>query len=494
MTNMIRYLFYGIILLLLTLTSAAQENIEAETLVVGSIIQGRIDDATPRVVYRMEGSRGLVVRFTLEASDGNLDPVLTIFTANGDVLFRRDDTQGSRNVETTLTFEENGLVYLVIGRFGYSLGSTSGDYELSIERIGVLSQQGTNLQYGIPITDTITNTQPQIYYTFQANAGDILTIEMVRSSGTLDPMLQIVDSNRFLIVENDDADGDTRNSRIDNLVIPETGTYIIVATRYGEATGESVGSFVLIIGEGANSGLGNNRQSPQVIFLNQTIKAELTEEQFQRYYQFTAERDQIVTITMERARFPGQLDAYLILTNAGYQPLIENDDGGSGTNARIASFRIPATGQYNIIATRFGRSEGDTFGEFNLTLQDNGFAFDDVESNIPRLLYGTTVQDVINDDDSESLYVFWGTIGDVVTISMDKSTGDLDAVLELLDNNQVRMLRDDDSGANQNARIEHYILTYTGVHYIRASRYEGSGRPTNTTGDFNLSLTRILNN
>lgn len=494
MMSMKRHLLYGLILLLLTLTSAAQENIESETLVVGSIAQGRIDDTTPRVVYRMDGSRGMVVRFVLAATDGDLDPVLTIFTADGDVLFRRDDTQGNRNVEATFTFEDNGLVYIVIGRFGYSLGSTSGDYELSIERIGVLSQQGTNLQYGIPVTDTITNTQPQIYYTFQANAGDILTIEMVRSSGTLDPVLQIVDSNRFLIAENDDADGDTRNSRIENLIIQETGTYIIVATRYGESTGESVGSFVLIIGEGANSGLGNNRQSPQVIFLNQTIQAEITEEQYQRYYQFTAERDQIVTITLDRASFRGQLDAYLILTNAGYLSLIENDDGGSGTNARIASFRIPATGQYNIIATRFGRSEGDSHGEFNLTLQDNGFAFDGVVSDIPRLLYGTTLQDVISDNDSDSLYVFWGTIGDIVTISMDKTTGDLDAVLELLDNNQVRMLRDDDSGANQNARIERYILTYTGVHFIRASRYEGSGRPTNTTGGFNLSLSRILNN
>jgi hypothetical protein len=480
-------------LLLLTLTVAAQENSETQTLVIGSLVEGAIDDETPRVVYQMAGSRGAVVRFRLTAIDGDLDPVLTVFQEDGEILFRRDDTLGSRDVESTLTFTENGLLYIVVGRFGYSLGTTSGAYELSIERIGVLSEQGTNLQYGIPITSTITNTQPQIYYTFQADAGDIVTIEMVRSSGTLDPLLQVVDSNRFLIAENDDASGDTRNSRIENLTIQASGTYIIVATRYGEATGESVGSFVLIVGEGPNSGLGNNRQSPQVIFMNQTITAELTDEQYQRYYQFTAERDQIISITMNRASSPGQLDTYLILANAGFQPLVENDDSGGGMNSRITQFRIPADGQYNIIATRFERETGTTFGEFTLTLEDNGFAFAGIAEDIPRLLYGTTLQDTITNEDTESLYVFWGNAGDIVTINMDRTSGDLDAVLELLDENQVRMLRDD-AGAEQSASIERYTLTYMGVHFIRATRYDGTGRSATTTGNFNLSLARILGN
>ena len=85
---------------------------------VGSIVQGRIDDENARVVYSMEASRGMVVRFALVSTDGDLDPVLTVFTANGDVLFRRDDTAGSRNVDTAITFEENGPVYIVVGRFG----------------------------------------------------------------------------------------------------------------------------------------------------------------------------------------------------------------------------------------------------------------------------------------------------------------------------------------------------------------------------------------
>jgi hypothetical protein len=110
------------------------------------------------------------------------------------------------------------------------------------------------------------------------------------------------------------------------------------------------------------------------------------------------------------------------------------------------------------------------------------------------LLYGTTLQDTITEEDSESFYAFWGTAGDIVTVTMDRTTGNLDPVLELLDDDEVRMLRDDDSGANQNAAIERYTLTYTGVHYIRAARYEGSGRESNTTGGFNLSLVRILNN
>lgn len=485
-----RRVFWFLIILLLTVPAAAQTSLEAEVLVLGSLVDGRIDDNTPRVVYVLDGSRGEVVRFRLTATGGDLDPVLTVFDSAGTVLFNHDDWQGRRDVESMLTFEQNSRYFIVVGRFGYAVGSTAGSYELTVERVGVLSAQGSTLQYGLPVTNTITNTQPQIYYTFYADEGDILNIQMVRSSGTLDPLLQVVDSDRFLMTENDDGDGNTRNAQISNLVISQSGTYIVVATRYGEATGESVGGFVLVVNEGQNSGLGNSSQAPATILMNQTFEGDLTPEQFQRFYRFTAERNQVVTITMERTSFRGQLDAYVILANAGLQPLIEDDDSGSGSNARIARFRIPTSGVYHIIATRFGRAEGATYGEFNLTLHDEGMAFADVLETIPRLLYGTSVPDSISDTDPESLYVFWGARGEVVTVSMDRTSGDLDPVLEFLDDDQLRMLRDDDSGANQNARIERHTLPYTGVYYIRASRYEGSAGPSDTTGTFNLVLTR----
>lgn len=484
-----RFFCLFILICILTVPLQAQDESDSESIAVGTQLDGRIDDANPRVTYSINGARGTIVRIRLSAINGDLDPVLLIFDPSQNLLINRDDSEGSRDIDLTLTFQENGTYLIVAGRFGHSIGTTSGDFELAIERIGVSSDEGSSLQYGIPITNIITNTQAQLFFTFEANQGDIINISMVRSSGTLDPYIQLLDPDRFLIAENDDATGTTFNARIQTFVIDRPGTYIIVATRYGQ---DSAGSFVLTVEEASNSGLGNSRFAPAGIAFDQTITAELTENRYERFYVFEGLRDQIISISMERTGFAGQLDSYLVLTNAGFQPLIENDDTAESSSSLIEDYRLPADGLYYIIATRFERAEGTTFGEYNLTLTDEGSAFAGVPPEIPRLLYGTTLEDSISTDDSESLFVFWGTEGERVIIAMDRITGNLDAVLELLDAQQVRMLRDDDSGFENNARLD-TVLTYTGLHFIRATRYDGNSDNTNTTGDYRLNLSRISN-
>lgn len=450
-------------------------------------LTGTLDATNPRDLYAFNGTRGEVIRIQLQTVNGTLDPVLSVFDSAGQVILNRDDYRGQRGVDVELTLDYDDRYSVAVGRFGYALGSTAGDYELTLNRVGINSVQGSTLVVGVPVTNAITNTQSEVYYTFRANRGDILNIDMVRSSGTLDPYLQVVDSERFLIADNDDAAGGvSRNSRIENLLIEESGTYIIIASRYGLAGGESVGSFVLTITEADDSGLGNSQQAPQPLLYDQTVANNITNDQPQRYYQFDALRDEIITVTMDQR--DGRLDAYLIVATDTFQPLIENDDGGAGRNARIDEYRIPADGTYVIIATRYdGEDGGGSVGGYELTLRSNGSAFAGVAPAIPRLLYGTTVQDVISDDDQDSLFVFWGQAGDIVTLSMNRSDGNIDGVVELLDANQVRIAVDDDSGGGGNARLT-FELNYTGVHYVRTTRYDGTAKPTGTTGGYNLIL------
>lgn len=480
-----------VLLLALTVTIIAQEETDTESLTVGTLIEGRIDDNAPRIAYSINGTRGAIIRIRLSAISGDLDPVLVVFDPANNLLFNRDDSGGTRNVDLTITFQENGAYLIVVGRFGYVTGSTSGDYELAIERVGVSSDEGSSLQYGVPITNTITNTRPELFFTFEATEGDIINVSMVRSSGSLDPYIQLLDAGRFLIAENDDATGTSRNARIQAFVIPQSGTYIIVATRYGQASGDSAGSFVLTVEEASNSGLGNSRFAPAGIAFDETITAELSENRYERFYVFEGTRNQIISISMNRTGFAGQLDSYLILTNANFEALIEDDDNGEGSSALIDEYRLPYDGLYYIIATRYLRSDGTSFGEYNLTLTDEGSAFAGVPPEIPRLLYGSTIEGSITATDPDSLYAFWGTEGERVIIVLDKTAGNLDPVLELLDAEQLRMLRDDDSGFENNARLD-TVLTYTGLHYIRATRYDGTASNPNTAGDFRLTLTRII--
>lgn len=455
-----------------------------------TIITGELDNRTPRAIYTFTGRRGEVVRLSMRATNGDLDPVMSVFDSRGQILLRRDDADGARDINYTLTLETNERYFVVVGRFGYSVGSTSGSYELLLERIGVASVAGSTLRYGDAVQNTISNIQPQVYYTFQAESGDIINVRMERNSGKLDPYLQIVNSEAFVIADNDDAPtGGTNNAVINGLVIEQTGTYIIIASRYGQAAGDSVGNFVLTLEEASNSGLGNSRLAPFPLQMNQAVEGELNDTRYERFYTFTARKDDLITIRMERTS--GLLDAYLILANAGLQPIFEDDDGGNGKNALIRQYRLPADGPYYIIATRFEGPNGTSNGGYRLQLESNGNAFDGVPPHIPRMEYGTTITGRLDDSTPETLYAFWGRSDDPITISLNRTDGNLDTVIELLDDEQVRLVRDDDSGGNQNARIERYTLPYTGLYFIRAKRYEGANGNPNTTGSYILVLARL---
>lgn len=489
-----RWLRYVVLLgvlsmLLYTVGVAAQDDLTEVGTVLepGASITGRIDSARSRQVWYFDGSRGEVIRFQLNVTSGDLDPLLALFDESGSVLFRRDDQGSGRDIDLTVTLRRDTRYFLVVSRFGEALGTTTGDYSLRVDRVGVLSEEGSTLRYGVSVTNRISSEEPEIFYTFRAEAGDILNVDMIRSSGTLDPYVMVVDASRFLLASNDDYSDQTRNARISNLLIEETGTYVVIATRYGQTAGDTAGSFVLTVSESEVSGLGNSELAPANIRPGQIEEGVIDDQRPARYYTFQGRQHDLVTITLDQTS--GRLDAYLMLTNANGQSLVEDDDGGSGRNARIDRFRLPTDGTYTIIAMRHLGKDGDSFGGYRLQMRAEGNAFDGVNPAIPRLIYGTTLQDTINDADPDSLFAFWGIAGDTITIFMNRSSGDLDPFLELLDGQQRRILfNDDTSQTSRNARIEGYTLPYTGLYYIRAKRYDGSAGNANTSGTYTLAL------
>ncbi len=453
------------------------------------LISGRLDDDNPRDVYYVDGLRGEVIRFELTATDGDLDPVLGIFDDSGEMALFHDDSAGTTGVHHDLTMEHTGRYFVVVGRFGYSLGSTSGVYDLRMTRKGVLSERGSTLRYGDSVIGTISNTNAEVYYTFQAEQGDILTISMVRSSGTLDPFLRVVDGDRFVIAENDDQHSETRNARIDALIIERGGTYIVMATRYDDSSG----SFVLSVEEAENSGAGSTSLAPLPIGYGDTRTSTLNNGQYERFYAFNASAGDLITIDMERGN-SGDLDSTLILADSAFRPLAEDDDSGEGQNSRIIDYLIPADGKYHIIATRYDGGAGDTSGEYRLSLDILDDPFVNIPDGTVSLEFGTSVTGKISEDNPQDLYAFYGRQGEVVSISMTRVDGDLDALLELLNSAQEVVTRNDDRAANdQNALIDHFALPATGTYYIRARRYAGTDGDPNTSGAYVLVLAERVN-
>ena len=458
---------------------------EAAQAALGGVIAGQIDDSRPQQRFYIDGLRGEVIEFELAAVSGDLDPQLAVFDSSGALVLHQ---AGGAPIRQGITLRAGGRYDVVVARFGYGLGSTAGGFELRMRRAGVLSEQGSRLRYGDAVIGTISSSQPQVYYTFYAQQGEIVAISMLRSSGTLDPYLQVVDSARYLIAENDDQAGsDSRNARIDALVIEQTGTYIIVATRYGGAAGDSYGSFALMIDEAENSGTGSSRRAPLPMRYGESRRSALSSQQHARYYAFEAQADDLISITMARGE-SGRLDSYLILSDANGRTLIEDDDSGGGQDAKIVYFRIPAAGRYLITATRYEGQAGTSSGDYELRLEGFGTAFENLPPETIHIDYGSSRQGELDAQNTQDIYAFYAQQGDSLTISLTRSSGDLDPLLELLDSAQELLLSNDDGGSGQNALIDAYRAPYSGLYYIRARRYFGSSGDPDTAGGYALLL------
>ena len=82
-----------------------------------------------------------------------------------------------------------------------------------------------------------------VEYQFDAEADDLVNIQMQANTGSLDPLLILLDPDGNELIRNDDDEqGTGRDSYIREFAIPTaTGTYTIIATRFQEDIGSTTG-------------------------------------------------------------------------------------------------------------------------------------------------------------------------------------------------------------------------------------------------------------
>lgn len=480
------------VLWLLTLSAAAQAQGDA-ALIPGASLDGEIDDRRPRLSWSFDGLQGQVIELDVEVTAGDLDPVLLLLDGEGQVLAASDDGDGGlAPFIAPLSLPASGRYTVVLMRLGQALGSTSGAFRLGLQQIGVSSNAGSVLRYGDQVINRISQETPVVEYRFHARRGDVVQLHLRRASGDLDPWLQLQDGAGRELASNDDAlDGPApRDSRISDFLIEADGEYRILASRYGQEAGASSGNFVLSLNEALYSGLGTTAATAIPIRPGISGRGSLDDERHQRFYHFAGQAGETVRIRMERAG--GGLDPLLLLSDSQGRELARDDDGGGGKNALIEDFRLPSDGLYTITATRFELAQGQTSGPYRLELMLPELVLQDLPPETQLVDWGQAVEARLDDETPARLYAFQGGAEDVITITMDRSSGNLDAVLNLLDAERQPLVSDDDTGPGRNARIGDFALPADGIYLVEATRYSGDEGATDTTGGFTLKLSRRI--
>ncbi|MBN1966238.1 MAG: PPC domain-containing protein, partial [Anaerolineae bacterium] len=111
------------------------------------------------------------------------------------------------------------------------------------------------IAYGDTVSGSITDDQYEVVYSFDGQAGDVVSISMTATSGSLDTYLLLYDaypSENPLAFDDDGGEG--FNSLLEAYTLPSTATYYIVARRFGRENGFSTGDFTLTLATGVAGG------------------------------------------------------------------------------------------------------------------------------------------------------------------------------------------------------------------------------------------------
>jgi hypothetical protein len=475
--------------LLLTLIGCLSPHLslaQGGRLTYGETVTGRITKDAFRTVYTFQGRKGDIVDITLSRTNGTLDPVLILLDEQNTLIGRDDD--GGAGYDAAIMSQQlprDGIYFLIVTRFGQEHGLTTGGYSLTLSHIGITDASSTALQYGDSVVGDLKDDQFQSIYVFRAARGDIIRATLQRISGDLDSLLILADAQGNILVSNDedpDSPG-TLDAAISNFRIWQTGNYILVATRFGREAGQSRGGFALTLDRLPPEAMGKVPEKAILIDYGSTSTGTIDASAVMRFYLIQARKGDVLTIDAQRTR--GNLDPTLTLYTGDLKELATNDSGIRGQNARIWAFNVPADGNYILMVSRFNRDKGITAGNYSLSVTGRSSVAVG-SSGRANLQYNNAANAIINDSNVAQEYTFTGSAGDVVTITMTVTSGNLIGQLLLLDPAR-KQIAQDDSGTGD-ARLVRFKLPTTGVYTIVATRH---GRDKgNTRGAYLLMLTR----
>jgi hypothetical protein len=339
---------------------------QVTTIAYGETITGTVERSIGFVRYTFEGQAGDIIDIQMKGTSGNLDPLLILLNPQGTELTRNDDADSTTTRDSLIqgfVIPADGTYTVVATRFGENEGVSEGTFELTLS-LTLSATPVAGVGEVQSATGTITNDQPGLVFTYTVSADEVVTLELVATSGNLDPLLIVLAPDGREIVRNDDLSADSTNSRIENLLLNERGDYSFIATRYQQSAGTTTGDFEIRLMPGISGGAPSGTYA-QALTYGATSNGTITHGGDFAIYTFQGRAGDRITIRL--TALSGNLDTLLILTDSFGNEITRNDDiSSTTTNSEITNFVLATDGYYTIIALPF-----DGTGSFQIQLTRN---------------------------------------------------------------------------------------------------------------------------
>jgi len=347
----------------------------------------------------------------------------------------------------------------------------------------------SNLAPAEAITGVLSNETPIHIYTYDGEADDIVTVNMSRIDGEIDPILTIYNPQGEPLAM-DDNSGGSRAAQLLNIRLPEDGTYSVQASGRG-----FVGSYAVIINTGQQTLIPDPAPimtvTPAPFYATPTIGPATQDTRIADHVpiignirqpgniqRFIFNATQGDTVTLAMRPFTGSLvrPQYEV-----YDPLGELVANGNVTlntdnNGGLFSGIIPIneTGNYFVIVT----GESNTTGAYEISYGNGTSAYDEYQQIIP---VNTPINGLIPQRGIRDIWEVDLQAGDVITVAVTPQDLIFDPQVEVTDTQGNRIGFDNNSGGDRTALIREIAIQRTGKYLIRVSEATG-----NNSGSYTL--------
>ncbi len=345
------------------------------------------------------------------------------------------------------------------------------------------------LGYNMTVEGAIDSETPFTEWRLRGNFGDKLQINVSVVSGSLIPVVRLLDSQGNFIDWNDSG------GLLNTLPLPKDDDYIIFISRRNLERGTTSGSYILNVTLLERGLRPTETPSPTPVpSATPTPLPTLTLTPSStpiRALQFGGEFGGYLpsATAIDQWTFSGKAQEVIALralplgeSNLTLRAAVKGpglpDSGEIAPQGELTRLVLPADGQYTVEVGVLGGERG----QYTVRLErvPTSPDFTPVPTNFLR--YGDAIRSFVNDSAPEQLYTFEGVAGDRVTITA-RIGGIGDPILELRDPNGVVIAQNDDSNGTTDASIEAFTLPANGTYTIRVTRYS-----RRTGGEFILRL------
>jgi hypothetical protein len=371
----------------------------AGNLSYGDTVNGTITDEDPIHDWTFEGSTGDVIFISLEAAEssaGGLDAFLQLLDPQGNLLQENDDASATtvNSAIEAFSLPVDGTYTIRASRFGLGDGLSEGDYNLTLT-LGETgdtpsetpSEDSNPIAYNETVSGTLNRQNFEDAWTFSGQAGDLITIRMTRvdEASDLDSFVRLLSESDEELGRNDDGPEGIQTAEIIDFELPSSGTYTIIATRYGFESGTSTGDYSLeiltdaapsqqetlaptvepvateepVVPEETATPEAPTAQPPTAALpleVGQAVEGSLGAGEIVQY-QFEEAPGTLVTISIKRAA--GDLNPLIRLLDEAGNVLAENLEFNGSADARIAAFELPTAERYFVQVEGENGSAGD---------------------------------------------------------------------------------------------------------------------------------------